>query len=431
LPGRRLGSYTGGSDGKGGAKVTKSKILLLRYHDGTAKPNWGGRATSMALSQILDNHSAGIVADVINGVRVTTDIERTAAELEPGVRKRRIPAYHMPVAERAAELAASRATLPDIDAIMTQVEACDHLVVNGEGDFILTERRSLWRCLLMMAFAIAAGKPVHLVNVMISADRLGAIDPNVVDAIRPILDACASVVVRDPESLRLSADVFPHARARLCPDSLFGWAGSAGALASLADTWAIEEGLPPDVRRALRKDYVLVSGSSFLLRTDDPARAEARLAEYTQGLGGIGVEPVIVATCSGDDWMVDAARRIGLPAVPAHVPLSTGIRLMAHARLFVSGRYHPSILSAVSGTPSLFMRSNSHKTRSLPELLAMPDPVEHPFFSEDQPVAALVDATSTALAGEATERARLRTRVAELADEARALPSLLPGLEPA
>ena len=43
--------------------------------------------------------------------------------------------------------------------------------------------------------------------------------------------------------------------------------------------------------------------------------------------------------------------------------------ILANAMLFVSGRYHPSILASLGGTPCIFLGSSAHKMHSLQKLL--------------------------------------------------------------
>ena len=49
-----------------------------------------------------------------------------------------------------------------------------------------------------------------------------------------------------------------------------------------------------------------------------------------------------------------------------------GLDLLANAAVFVSGRWHPSILASTGGTPSVMFSGNSHKMRGLAEILDLP-----------------------------------------------------------
>ena len=67
--------------------------------------------------------------------------------------------------------------------------------------------------------------------------------------------------------------------------------------------------------------------------------------------------------------MEEVARKTNTIFVPVQIPIVAGLNLLAHARLFVSGRYHPSIMASLGGTPCIFLGANSHKNMGLQEML--------------------------------------------------------------
>jgi polysaccharide pyruvyl transferase WcaK-like protein len=68
------------------------------------------------------------------------------------------------------------------------------------------------------------------------------------------------------------------------------------------------------------------------------------------------------------------AEETDTPIIPGEVPILMGGAILANARLFVTGRYHPSIMAAAGGTPCVFLGADSHKTRSLQRMLGYDDP---------------------------------------------------------
>ncbi|HAP21234.1 MAG TPA: hypothetical protein DCR27_08140, partial [Lachnospiraceae bacterium] len=55
--------------------------------------------------------------------------------------------------------------------------------------------------------------------------------------------------------------------------------------------------------------------------------------------------------------------------IPVQIPIIVGLNLLAHAGLYISGRYHPSIMASLGGTPCIFLGANSHKNMGLQEML--------------------------------------------------------------
>ena len=77
----------------------------------------------------------------------------------------------------------------------------------------------------------------------------------------------------------------------------------------------------------------------------------------------------LVQTCPGDSFLNDVSELTGVKIIPLITPILSGGYILSNAKLFVSGRYHPSILASLGGTPCIFLGSNSHKTKSLQTIL--------------------------------------------------------------
>lgn len=394
------------------------RILLARYHDGSAKPNWGGRATSLALRRLVEGSSLCKLSGLINGSRIVSGFEAPTS-LGPGLKACLPLPFSIPAREHAAALLENAYSHPDFAKIRDDILIADAFVMNGEGDFILRPRVTLWRSLVLMEAASLLGKEVHLVNSILSADEDGQIDPLVSLRVGETLSRCSKIVFRDPQSLALCCQLYPKLPHRCyLPDALFAFpkrfrkvsvAGHAGA--ELLDK------LP-------RQPFIAVSGSSAarLARR----YAAGKLHSFLNGILATGTPVVVVATDAGDAWMEAGAKAANVLYTPPEIALETGAAILARAKLFFSGRYHPSILASLVGVPSLFMRSNSHKTRSLQTMLGNDVPRELPFFSD----ASAVETIMPALSGWLTEapapwQQALPETVAALARSARQLPDII------
>jgi polysaccharide pyruvyl transferase WcaK-like protein len=89
-------------------------------------------------------------------------------------------------------------------------------------------------------------------------------------------------------------------------------------------------------------------------------------------LSKLQMQIYLTPTCSGDRFLYEVSDRTGIPIVPASIPVFIGGAILANAKLFVTGRYHPSILAAFGGTPSIFLDADCHKSSSLLKLLGYP-----------------------------------------------------------
>lgn len=431
---------------------TPHSVCLVRFHDGRAKPNWGGRATSLALGRLIEESRGFRLQSVVNGTAIVDGLEEL--RLDRGLNGKRIRVLQRARIQRAVSIAISiydRDTLVGYEEVerlageliehqapgaalthlRSTLSSADEIWMNGEGDFILSPRRSLLRTLAIMQMGLQLGKPVRLLNSILSPPPAGEADPTVIDAVGRTLAQCASVCYRDPASLRLHEQLYPEVPAQWAPDALFAWARDGSEINS-ASTERLSfgprsEGLDPAIQQLLRDGsrYVVLSGSSSIRsRREDMNVARERLRQLIDALLALGLEPVIVPTCSGDDWMVPVAKAANRLVTDPGLGLAAGQLLLSRASCFASGRYHPSILAALSGTPLVLMASNSHKTSSLQEVLGG-GPEELPFLTQTSDLSPIVEAIRAAVESEPDVRAASADSMSALAQAVeRSLPSI-------
>jgi polysaccharide pyruvyl transferase WcaK-like protein len=126
-----------------------------------------------------------------------------------------------------------------------------------------------------------------------------------------------------------------------------------------------------------------------------------------------------------DSFLQQVAREKNIGIVPADAPILMCGAVLAHARLFISGRYHPSIFASLGGTPCIFLGSHAHKMGSLSRVLEYDVHREFSAFPSEAEVAEIVSTATKYLDQGEKLRARIR-QVAKLrSDEATQLPAFL------
>jgi polysaccharide pyruvyl transferase WcaK-like protein len=126
-----------------------------------------------------------------------------------------------------------------------------------------------------------------------------------------------------------------------------------------------------------------------------------------------------------DSFLQRVAREKNLGIVPVDAPILMCGSVLAHARLFISGRYHPSIFASLGGTPCIFLGSHAHKMGSLSRVLKYEAPKEFNAFPGDSDLGGIVSMARKYLEQGETLRASIR-QVAKLrCDEATSLPAFL------
>lgn len=419
--------------------------------------NWGCRATSAALSEVVEGwgpvvarvHRQAVTRRTVvlpapgplghgrAGRARTLLLDRAVPRVLPqGVTStgRRVGWWDLASIdpeETARRIRRAAGTDSASAQIMQAFDRADEVVVNGEGSVILSDppRRDMLMQMGVIALGHHLGQPVHYVNAMVSDDPRAGRAAAAAAAARTGLRLATSVVVRERRSLATLADLAPDVRASAAPDALFTWAPliAAGGL------------LPPD-RRALTPPgwldgtfldlpspgapFVALGGSSRAA-PDQTAAVEAYTA-LARSLVDLGTPVVLVQTCTGDRFLVEVARRLRLPLVPVPVPIMQGAALLASATVFVSGRYHPAIMASLGGAALVTLEGNSHKMQGLSELLGRNAAV-HAAVPGSSERAAVLAEVEEALAEPSEARERRRAVAARLGAEASGLKALVVG----
>ena len=381
---------------------------VLRLHEPLTRVNWGGRATSLATARIIERDADRRIVSTINAPYILEPLSPLDTETSNG-------SSFAVVDELAAAIAARDPATQKLRDVHQAIAAADELVVNGEGDFILTERRSLVRTLAMMRAAMLMGKPVHLLNCILShAPDRPAHERLIIEQVGETLRRCDSVLYRDPASLALHRELYGSVEADWAPDALFAW--SDATRTSLADRQAFApetEGLQMPVQRILASDqpYVVLSGTSRKGVDHDDFRTT--VLALRAALRSHGIATIFAGSDGRDRGLIRVLEGSGLPVVDPRVPLTAAARLLWNAAGMVSGRYHPSILASLGGTPFVLMHSSSHKTRSLYDVVEHGGPAdEFPFFSGGEPMAEKIAAALLSAIDVRGTRSRIRRSAA-------------------
>jgi polysaccharide pyruvyl transferase WcaK-like protein len=105
--------------------------------------------------------------------------------------------------------------------------------------------------------------------------------------------------------------------------------------------------------------------------------------------------PVYLTENDGrDSFLEEVAEITGAGIIPVYTSVFMAAAVLANASLFISGRYHPTIMASLGGTPCIFLSSVAHKMGSLQALLEYPEPREfsiYPSAFEIEQIYALAD----------------------------------------
>lgn len=420
-------------------------MKLTLVADNTTSPNWGCRATSLALTRLLASKHE-IVAAIprkLLAMPLTTSRLLSESVHRHVLRYSRILDRHLPgqsLAGRTAALIGTHVPVThDIEAnadalqdlyghsvkatqIIDRINVADAIVVNGEGEMIFSTpaRDNLLHTLTIMALAIRLGKKVFYANGMVSKPPVGDLSLETVEASRKVLEKCV-VALRDPHSVAVAHELMPSVSTRWFADALFTWKDALPFACddySYTDLRTALEGSGITPPQALRRPYLVLSGSSLAAKSPD--RAIDRYSALATALKTLGLEILLIPTCAGDRFLVDVARRTGLDILPVETPILAGATILAQARLMVSGRWHPSILASLGGVPALMLGSNSHKTETLLSMMQRPFS-EFSALPDDEQIEQIVALARADLAAGGDLRKHVSTQASLAAESAREL----------
>lgn len=250
----------------------------------------------------------------------------------------------------------------------------DGLVVNGEGTMIFTTppRRDTLVYLMMVQQAIKLNKRVFFVNAMFSRGPLTKLNYQTIKFTEKTLRHSEIVSTRDDVSLEFINEHMPKISAIRVPDALFGWNKivqySEISLNLKYFTPAGFESNEMFTSYNIKGPYIIISGSSLATRFKKEAiKSYVNLVNEIKKIKSYDI--YLMPTCSGDAFLYEVSRITNTKIIPLEINIIILGRILQNSKLLISGRYHPSIMASLGEVKCIFLKSNSHKTKSLQQLL--------------------------------------------------------------
>jgi polysaccharide pyruvyl transferase WcaK-like protein len=308
--------------------MSVARILLLMDNRGDS--NWGSQATTSSLVTLLQARFPGAE---LRG------LPRTACRPEGQV-KRSLATW---LVQKGSPWA--------VDALSAgwrdQFEWADLVVVNGEGTLHPQPQALRWVC-TVSALAKRYHKPYWVVNCSLKC--LG--DPSQA-LFAEFFKGADHVAAREPVSFREMVALAPHAV-------------QAADCAWLTEPAPVDEARLVLSKAGVEGPFAAMTGSASVHKWPIEHQRSVVDALRARGLA-------VVYTFS-DKKDAGIAEQLGLPAVThreADYRQLTTVQSLAE--IVVGGRFHPTILSALVGTPFVAIPSNTHKMSGVMEMLGTPE----------------------------------------------------------
>jgi exopolysaccharide biosynthesis predicted pyruvyltransferase EpsI len=109
------------------------------------------------------------------------------------------------------------------------------------------------------------------------------------------------------------------------------------------------------------KPYVLISDSSAYKNNDEYLQVGKQFARLVGKLIKEGLNIFFINT--GTKTILKYAANITrTQIIPCDINILQATAILGSAQVLISGRFHPSIMASLGGTPCIMMTSNSHKS---------------------------------------------------------------------
>lgn len=368
-----------------------TRILLVR--DNRYKKNFGCRATSLALTQVLSN------SGVVNSLPAYHDIHK----------KLPIKSLEDVVGENAQiaamKLIDGRCDSAEASDVVSTLESHDVIVINLEGCGIFCDpyRRDLAFVNMIIWASKILEKKVIIANGMLSDCPQTGRNSLAVKEVVNGFNMADAVALRDKASKKI-ADEIGVQSAQYIPDALFSWANTYHrffeskfeVFPEIFAPWPEEQNY--FLGQRLPERYICLSAASF-----HPFKSVSHYGKFFCVLidrikKAFNDYSLILVSPGGDYFLKNLAIEKDCFYLEGSGNILLNAYILARTHLYISGRYHPAIMASFNGAPSVFLESNSHKTNSLQKILGYSDVKEHAIYLDEDATANIIaDAKSKLL----------------------------------
>lgn len=428
----------------------------LLVGDNSSNPNWGGRGASIALIEMLSKMFT--ISETISGSSFFPNIEGFGyvntllpakynslfLYFRANRHRRNIYKYYVlleemfgakdfiandPV-ETVENILRYRGKYEKIQEVYDKVNKSEVIIINGEGDILFTTppRREALFLLGMAQLGLRLNKKVVIVNALISDCPVTGRNHETLEYARKIFSQCSAVILRDYESFDYIKKEMPEVDSSIIPDSLFSWYPTIeNSSPMLPDNGDFVLPFPEnkDYFRKLNfsKPYICIGGSA--LAAKNKVKSGEYFSRLLENIRELGYPVYLTENCGGDSFFKTIAEKEGVGLVPVKTSIFMCGAILANARLFISGRYHPSILASLGGTPCIFLGSSAHKMRSLQKILEYEHIREFPVFPSSMEINEISDLAKEYLGRGESFREKIKAIAGRRYEEAIRLPEII------
>lgn len=332
------------------------------FMDRLNRENIGARATGKALYQMCRAIEIDVIHTFDNDVFDNCEIKGNLDEVEKNI----IKASKMNV---------------KMSNLICAIKEADMLIINGEGSLIFCGNNEITRTIrgwaALMKIAKSLGTRTYLLNSEAAPGSDGTVNMEILEFMKLSMEYIDLFVLRSERSFTFAKNYLSKKKSVYVPDALFSWTEyfNMGLAKPLLGDSVIP--FPESVfdfgKLDFTKPYICISDSSAL---DLPSWAQfvPNYVKLIDRLKSLKPEYTIYLVDTGKPGkpFLDAVSQLTNTAViPVTINLLTMLAILGNAEVFISGRWHPSIMAMLNGTPCVLTDANCHKTMALDEMFCL------------------------------------------------------------
>ena len=319
---------------------------------------------------------------------------------------------------------------PALQQVLDSAQSADLIVVDGDGDLHFTETpcRQTSFLLAMMHLGQSFAKPVFLVNAMMAPPTRRGKSESTFSVAKEILSRCKALTLRDPLSYQFARQELTSPAIKMIPDSLFAWYEQlpnfqAQGLRNGDCIFPYPEEQISRKQLDFTRPYLCIGGGA--VSAADPDRATEAYSKLVEAIQQIGLEVILVESDAPDRYLRKVAATFEICIIPATTSVRMAAGILANARAFVTGRYHPAIMASLGGTPCILLDSHGHKMQGLAATLAYESTKTFSAMPDENEILKIVRELRKILEQGETLRREILARVSDRSKEVGQLPLFL------
>lgn len=322
--------------------------------------NLGIRSTHRALSMILKECNIEVIHSPINNTDFRNILVKKYGSNGNNIRYDVIAEY------------ISHLDDYPIRNMLSFMNIADLYIINGEGSMIFSipARQELSFQYAMIMLAKHRSCKTFYINTILSSGKDNEIDDNKIEETRRFLEYCDELVVRDKLSLNFAMQhkISNINGIKYIPEALFYLLNNYYDLITSINLPNADVLFPfsSEIRQhpyiSFDDKYILVSGSSALNSMAASRDIRQRYGELVTSLKAQGHHVVLIKTCLTETYLDDVGQMTETLVISDENNYLMLYWILMNATVFISGRFHPSIIASTGGTPCVVLSSNSHKS---------------------------------------------------------------------